>query len=356
MKANTEVARIAAMPTGEPIFGIRLECGGLVAKLTNYGATLQELWVPDAQGHASDVILGFSHIDGLLRDDAYHGATVGRVAGRIGEASFEVDGRRYKLPANDGKHCLHGGGRGLSHRLWQVCCGENGDSVFARFNYTSPDGDAGFPGNLEVTATYTLSRDRALKIAYEATTDQATPVNLTNHAYFNLRGSGDILDHVLRVWADHFLELDEERIPTGRFIKVAQTPLDFRLGKSIGQDMQRLVGAPKGYDHFFVRSFGGDLSQPLARVEEPISGRCLELYTSAPGVQIYTGNFLGRGQPGKDGLVYQQYQGFCLETQGYPDAVNHPHFPSVIVRPGQVWRVDTSFVFSTSAAGGRAKV
>ncbi|MBN1443466.1 MAG: galactose mutarotase [Planctomycetes bacterium] len=316
---------------------------GIQAKLINFGAILTELHVPDRSEKLEDVVLGFDSLDGWLANPAYFNCTTGRCANRIAGGRFTLNGKEYELATNDGPNHLHGGVVGLNKRVWKAEKVQDADSVGVKLDYLSPDGEEGYPGNLQITVIYTLSNKDELKIDYTAKTDQATPVNLTNHTYFNLGGqaSGTILDHELMIAADHFTPVDETLIPTGEIQAVAGTDMDFTKPTAIGARIGKVGGEPKGYDHNYVlRSRDGSLAL-AARVRDPKSGRVLEISTTQPGVQLYTGNFLDGSIRGKGGVEYPKHAAFCLETQHYPDAVNQPDFPSVILRPGETYRQTT---------------
>ena len=322
---------------------------GVEARITNYGGILISLKAPDRNGEMADVVLGFDSLAGYLANPGpFFGALIGRYANRIGHARFSLDGMEYHLEKNDGENSLHGGAHGFDKRVWSSRALPD-DGV--ELTYLSKDGEDGYPGNLTVKVTYHLTSNNELRIDYSATTDKDTVVNLTNHAYFNLKGagSGDILNHRLMLNADRFTPVDSGLIPTGELRSVNGTPFDFRKATAIGarieqNDEQLKLG--KGYDHNWVVNGGSGL-RFAARVEEPESGRVLEVYTTQPGVQLYTGNFLDGSIQGKGGKTYGRRSGFCLETQHFPDSVNHPGFPSVILRPGQTYRQITSFKFST---------
>ncbi len=320
---------------------------GIVARLSDLGATLVEMHVPDRDGKLSDVILGFDDAAGYLSDDnQYFGCTVGRVANRIAKGRFVLDDVSYQLAINNGPNHLHGGeSRALSRVLWTA---ESAGPGAIRFRYTSPDLEEGYPGTLAIAVTYTLNDTNELRIDYEATTDKATPVNLTNHAYWNLSGAGSttVLDHELHLYADHYTPVDDTLIPIGDVLEVKGTPLDFSTATVIGKRIAALEKtATLGYDHnFALTPHGGKLSK-AAELYDPKTGRLLEIETTEPGIQFYSGNFLS-GQAGKAEKVYRQRSALCLETQHFPDSVNHPDFPSVILRPGQSFRSTTVHRFS----------
>jgi aldose 1-epimerase len=335
-------------PNGTEVDLYTLSNGRITAKVITYGAILTELDAPDKKGETGDVVLGFDDLKSYVAGHPYFGATVGRVANRIAKGKFTLDGKEYKVAVNNGPNHLHGGLKGFDKVVWKAEAVQGKDGAGVRFTYHSPDGEEGYPGNLDVSVTYTLTGDDALHIDYEAKTDKATPINLTNHTYFNLAGAGkgDILGHELMLAADKYTPADETLIPTGKIEPVKGTPFDFTTAKLIGKDLKELKGNPVGYDVNFVLR-GGDGKKPAlgARVVEPKSGRVLEMSTTEPGVQFYTGNFLDGKQEGKGG-VYKQYYGFCLEAQHFPDSINQPAFPSVLLKPGQTYRQTTIYKFS----------
>jgi aldose 1-epimerase len=317
---------------------------GIEVKLISFGATLVSLKVPDKNGKQADIVLGYDDLAGFINDKSYFGCTVGRFANRIANAEFKLDGGEYKLAANNGKNHLHGGIKGFNKVLWQSKEVKTDKRCSVVFKYLSPDGEEGYPGNLKVTVTYTLTNNDKLKIGYEATTDKKTIINLTNHSYFNLagHGSGDVLGHKMMINADNYTPA-VDCIPTGEIRKVAGTSLDFRKPVPIGAKIKK-VG---GYDHNYVlnKSCPGELSL-AARVVEPVSGRVMEVFTTEPAVQLYTCKFDGSVK-GKGGAVYKRYGAFCLETQHFPDSPNKPYFPSVVLRPGEVYRQLTIYKFSS---------
>lgn len=324
---------------------------GVEARITNYGATLVSLKVPDRSGKLADIVLGFDSVDGYTQNPPppYFGATIGRYGNRIGGAKFTLDGKTYMLDANDGKNSLHGGNHGFDKATWTAKPSADGQAVY--FTYVSKDGEGGYPGNLTATVSYTLSPANEIGIHYVATTDQDTVVNLTNHSYFNLSGpgSGDILDHVLTINADRFTPVDSGLIPTGELRSVAGTPFDFRqphaVGERINADDEQLKLA-RGYDHNWVLNRTGSGLELAAHVLDPKSGRVLEVLTDQPGLQFYTGNFLDGAYKGIGG-AYQHRGALCLETQHFPDSPNHPDFPSTELKPGQTYDTTTVFRFST---------
>ena len=330
---------------------------GAVAKITNYGGIVTELWVPDKHGRLGDVVLGFDTLEGYLSEaytaaNPYLGCIVGRFANRIANGRFTLDGTRYTLAVNNGPNHLHGGIQGFDKVLWQGQPVESDDGVGVRLRYLSPDGQEGYPGSLEVTVLYTLTDDNALRIDYAAATDKPTICNLTHHGYFNLagQGSGDILGHALQIHADHFTPIDSTLNPTGDIRPVKGTPLDFTtptaIGDRIDADHEQLRLA-QGYDHNWVLNKSGDALSPAATVYERSSGRSMEVWTTEPGMQFYSANFLDGTLTGKDGKAYLKRHAFCLETQHFPDSPNKPGFPSCVLRPGQKYKTTTVFKFST---------
>lgn len=312
---------------------------GMVAKITNLGATLTELWVPDRTGLAGNIVLGFDRLDGYLSAHPYLGATIGRVANRIADARFSLDGVEYRLDANEGTSHLHGGVNGFHRKVFGLAAaGEN----VVDMHLHSPAGEDGYPGDLDVSVRYTLGEE-GLRIDYQATTDAPTPINLTNHSYFNLGGTGTILDHMLEIEADSYTPTNDRLIPTGEIAPVAGTGLDFSAPIRIGDRIHEFARHTNGYDHNFVLAGGRGSLTPAARVSEPVSGRVVEVWTTEPGIQLYTGNWLDGTIAGVGGIIYPQYGGLCLETQHFPDSVHHPTFPSTILRPGETFRSTTCF-------------
>jgi len=323
---------------------------GMEVRAITYGGIITSLRVADKNGRFDDVVLGFETLDRYLSGHPYFGAIIGRYGNRIGKAKFTLDGVEYKLAANNGPNHLHGGLKGFDKVVWQAQPFESREGAGVVFTYTSPDGEEGYPGTLTARVTYTLTNQNELIFDYYATADKATPVNLTQHTYFNLAGDGkrDILGHVLTLNADHFTPVDDTLIPTGEIRSVAGTPMDFTKPTAIGaridqRDEQLIFG--RGYDHNFVLNRKGAGLELAARVEEPESGRVMEVFTTEPGVQFYTGNFLDGTITGKGG-VYRQRYGFCLETQHFPDSPNKPGFPSTVLRPGAVYQSRTVYKFS----------
>ncbi len=323
---------------------------GMSTCIITFGGIVVRLDVPDRDGNMADVTLGYDSLETYEENPPYMGAIIGRCANRIGGSRFSLGGKEYALAPNaDGTNHLHGGNKGFDKAVWSARVLE-GDGLELR--HTSPDGDEGYPGTLDVTVIYRLTDDNALRIEYEAVTDKPTILNLTNHAYFNLagEGSGDILGHEMMINAEHFTVVDAASIPTGEVRAVAGTPLDFTrptvIGARIDSDYEQIEFG-SGYDHNYVLDHGQGEEALAARVAEPVSGRVMEVLTTEPGVQFYTGNYLDLSPPGKGGKRYHRRQGFCLETQHYPDSANKPNFPSVVLNPGETFRSTTVFRFST---------
>jgi aldose 1-epimerase len=314
---------------------------GMVAKITDYGTILTELWVPDKSGKTTDVVLGFDNLEAYLKGHPFFGAIAGRCANRIAKGKFTLDGKAYQLATNNGVNALHGGVKGFDKHLWTAePPKETPEGIVLTLSRTSPDGEEGYPGTLQVSCTYTLTNRNELKVEFAATTDKATPVNLAHHSYWNLGGAaaGDILGHELQINADAYTPVDDTLIPTGQTPPVEGTPFDFRAPKAIGKDVARAGGDPVGFDHNFVLNGKmGDLRW-AARLTDPKSGRQLEILTTEPGVQFYTGNFLDGSLTGKGSVVYKKHQGLCLETQHFPDSINKPQWPTVVLKPGETYR------------------
>ena len=324
---------------------------GVVAKITNYGAIVVSLEVPDRKGKMADVVLGYDTLAEYIKDTPYFGAIVGRYGNRIAKGKFTLDGVEYKLATNNGENHLHGGIVGFDKVVWDAEPIKQADAVGLKLTYLSKDGEEGYPGNLTSTVCYYLTNDNELKIEYKATTDKATPINLTHHSYFNLAGQGtcDILAHQLMINADRFTPVDATLIPTGELRAVKGTTFDFTkptpIGDRIDQDDEQLKFG-KGYDHNFVLNSSDGSLALAARVTEPTSGRIMEVYTTEPGIQFYSGNFLDGSNVGKGGKVYKHRYGFCLETQHFPDSPNKPDFPSVTLKPGEKYTCTTVYKFS----------
>jgi aldose 1-epimerase len=341
------------MPDGETVDLYTLtNRNGMQVAITNYGGTIVSIVVPDRNGKMADVALGFDSLKGYLGNEPFFGATVGRYANRIAGGTFKLDGKTYKLPLNDGKNTLHGGPQGLDKKVWKAR-ELSGPHPALEVAYTSKDGDEGFPGNLSVKVVFSLEDDNALRIDYTATTDKDTVINLTNHTYFNLdgQGNGNILKQEMMINADRFTPVDANLIPTGELRSVQGTPFDFRKSTVIGariEDKDEQLKLGHGYDHNFVLNRKGPGLSLAARATDPASGRVLEVLTTQPGVQLYTGNFLDGTIHGKDGKVYSHRAAFCLETQHFPDSPNHPKFPTAELKPGETYHQVTEFKFSTT--------
>jgi aldose 1-epimerase len=316
---------------------------GLICKIITYGTIITELHVPDRKGKLTDIVLGYDTLPQYLQGSA-RGVIVGRVANRIAKGRFTLDGQTYKLAVNNGPNHLHGGIKGFDKVVWKAEPLKQKGSVALRMAYTSPDGEEGYPGTLKTTVTYTLNDKNELRMDYEATADKPTPVNLSNHTYWNLAGDGVVLDHVLTLAAAYYTPTDNTLIPTGEIKPVKRTLLDFTSPTGIGARFNQMKSP--GYDNNFVLNSGGKQLAFAARVLEPKSGRVLEIWTDQPGIQLYTANHLSGS--GKHGIVYQPYSAFCLETQNFPDAINHTNFPPSILRPGETYRSTTIHRFSAN--------
>jgi aldose 1-epimerase len=327
---------------------------GMVMEVTNYGGIITRLTAPDRDGMFEDIVLGYDNLEGYLTETPYFGAIIGRYGNRIAKGQFTLDGETYTLAQNNGENHLHGGIQGFDKVLWNAEPFSMGNEYGIVFTYDSPDGEEGYPGTLKARVTYMLTADNRVIFSYQATTDKATPVNLTQHSYFNLAGpsSDSILDHELMLAADHFTPIDSGLIPTGEIRPVAGTPFDFTTATPIGErinadDEQIVFGL--GYDHNWVLSDMTSDMRLAARVHEPTSGRVMEVLTEEPGIQFYAGNFLDGTITGKGGNVYEYRSGFCLETQHFPDSPNQSSFPSTILRPGETYQTRTIYAFTTDA-------
>ena len=321
---------------------------GIEVRAITYGGIILSLRTPDRDGRLGDIVLGYDSLAGYLRASPYFGAIIGRYGNRIANGRFTLDGQTYALAANNGPNHLHGGIRGFDKVVWSAEPLETDSAVGVVFTYTSPDGEEGYPGTLRVQVTYTLADDGKLAFDYLATADRATPVNLTQHSYFNLAGSGDVLGHELTIAASDFTPVDATLIPTGAVAPVDGTPFDFRtptaIGARIAADHPQLANG-LGYDHNFVLTRSGPGLSHAARVVEPVTGRTLDISTTEPGIQFYSGNFLDGTLKGKSGRTYPHRSGFCLETQHYPDSPNQPKFPPTVLRPGEEYKSQTVFTF-----------
>jgi aldose 1-epimerase len=350
VQAGVEKMVFGQTKDGTPVdLFVLTNSNGMKAKIMSYGIIITELHTPDRNGKLDDVVLGFDNLEAYLKGHPFFGAIAGRVANRIAKGRFTLDGKEYKLAINNGPNALHGGLKGFDKAVWQpVSSGLAGDAARVEFSYLSKDGEEGYPGNLEVRVSYELNNKNELKIHYTATTDKATPVNLSNHSYFNLGGitPDDILGHELMIAADEYTPVDDTLIPTGEIKSVKGTPMDFTEPTPIGARIKEVKGNPGGYDHNYVLRGGGKALALGVRAYEPKTGRVMEMFTTEPGVQFYTGNFLDGSLRGIGGVVYQKHHGFCLEAQHFPDSVNHPNFPSVILRPGQTYQQTTVYKFS----------
>ncbi len=350
---KVEKSRFGKLPDGRPVDLYTLtNANGLQATITNYGAIVVSLHVPDRDGRLADVVLGYPTLAGYLKSTPYFGAIVGRYGNRIAKGRFTLDGVEYTLATNNDENHLHGGKVGFDKVLWEAEPFQKPREVGLKLSYLSADGEEGYPGNLQVTVWYALTNDNELQITYDATTDKPTVLNLTHHGYWNLAGPDkrDILDHELTLNADRFTPIDAGLIPTGELRPVKGTPMDFTqpttIGARIDQDDQQLRYG-LGYDHNFVLNRTGEGLSLAARVYEPTTGRVMEVHTTEPGVQFYSGNFLDGSNVGKGGKAYRHRYGFCLETQHFPDSPNKPEFPSVVLRPGERYQTTTLYRFLT---------
>lgn len=355
-KERTKVTRASFGKTAEgaevSLYTLK-NSNGIEVGIINYGGIVVSLKTPDKAGQFADIVLGFDSLDGYLKDHPYFGAVIGRYGNRIGGAKFSIDGKQYRLAANNGPNSLHGGIKGFDKKAWDAVVDNNSNSLI--LTCTSPDMEEGYPGKLDVEVKYTLTEANELRIDYKATTDKETVVNLTNHSYFNLagQGSGDILNHSIQIMSEKTTPVDATLIPTGELKDVAGTPFDFTAPHAIGErindpkDEQIRFGG--GYDHNFAVDGQMGTLRPAARVTEPASGRIMEVLTTEPGIQFYTGNFLDGTLTGKGGKVYQKRFGFCLETQHYPDSPNKPQFPTTSLKPGATYSSTTVYKFPTPA-------
>lgn len=339
-----ETSKFVTTVDGKPIALFNLENkNGLMVQITNYGGRMAALWVPDRNGNFNDILTGYDTIEGFLKDTNYFNGIIGRYANRIAFGKFTLDGVEYTLPINSPPNTLHGGKRGFDKKIWDVLKSTKDTLVLT---YTSVDGEEGFPGTLTATVTYSLNDSNELRIDYLAVTDAPTVVNLTSHGFYNLGGygDGDILGHILMINADKYTPVDSNFIPTGEFADVTGTPFDFRtpvtVGERIGEDNTQLKYG-MGYDHNWVLNKNGKEMSLACRIEEPVSGRVMEIYTDQPGIQVYSGNFLDGSVVGKNGVAYKYRHSICMETQHFPDSPNHPNFPSTVLRPGEKYQTST---------------
>ncbi|NLF09186.1 MAG: galactose mutarotase [Pirellulaceae bacterium] len=344
-KMNIKQETFGKTPDGETVDLYTLtNTNGLRIKIMTYGATIVAVETPDREGRMANITLALDSLDDYLKEHPYLGSTVGRYANRIAKGKFSIEGREYTLAANDGSNHLHGGTKGFDKAVWKAEPVEGDDFVGVRFTHESPDGDEGYPGKLSAAVTYSLTKDNELRMEYEAETDAPTVINLTNHTYWNLAGGGktDVLEHTLTLNADRYLPADAGLIPLGELKPVKDTPMDFTQPMTIGSRIKQV----DGYDHCYVLNKVEGETAPtfVAKITEPSSGRVMEIFTTQPGVQFYTGNFLD-GSLGGGGAVFQRHYGFCLETQHYPDSPNQPEFPITILRPGEKYRHTTIHKF-----------
>ena len=348
-KPGVEKKEYGKMPDGATIDQYTLRnAAGMTVKVITLGGIITELDVPDRNGKFADVVLGFDDLQGYLGGHPYFGALVGRYCNRIAKGKFTLDGHDYKLAKNNGPNHLHGGEKAFDKVVWKAEEVKVRGGAALKLRYHSPDGEEGYPGNLDAAVSYLLLDNNELHIHYQATTDKATPVNLTNHTYFNLAGikDGDILGHELTIAADKYTPADDTLIPTGKIEPVAGTPFDFTKPKAMGQDIAKTGGDPSGYDLNYVLNSGGGKLELAARVTEPKTGRVMDVLTTEPGIQFYTGNFLDGKTKGKGGVAYGKHFAFCLETQHFPDSPNHANFPSTILKPGETYNSTTVYKFS----------
>ena len=321
---------------------------GMEVCITNFGARIVSIMTPDKNGKMTDVVLGFDNIDDYINVPSDFGATIGRYANRIGDGKITIDGKEIQLPQNNGSHCLHGGPTGWQYQVFKT---NQLDAQTIKLTVESPDGDNNFPGNVVASVTYTLTEDNAIDIKYDATTDQKTVINMTNHSYFNLSGNPSVsgMDHILYLAGDSITPIDSTFMTNGKMMAVAGTPFDFNTPKAISQDVTNFeneqIKFGKGFDHNWVLNTKGDIRQVAAKLTSPATGITLEVYTDEPGIQLYTGNFLDGTVKGKNGIVYPQRASICLETQHYPDSPNKAHWPSVILEPGKTYTSHCIFKF-----------
>jgi len=333
---------------GKQVFEFTLtNKNGVEVKILNYGGLVTHLMVPDKNGTIEDIVLGYDSLQDYIKDTPYFGAIVGRYGNRIARGQFSIDGQTYNLAKNNGPNHLHGGIKGFDKIVWDAEDFIKPEAAGVVLTYLSADGEDGYPGNLKVKITYTLTNDNELKIDYEAETDKSTVLNLTHHSYFNLKGhgNGDVLDHQMQILADRYTPVDADLIPTGELKEVESSAMDFRTPASIGSRIARVEG---GYDHNYVLNNTDGNMRLVAKVTEPKTGRLMEVYTDQPGIQFYSGNFLDGSNIGKGGTPYKKHYGFCLETQHFPDSPNHENFPSVILRPDEKYKTQTVYKFGIS--------
>jgi len=355
-KKETLTMKIEKQPFGKTEDGTAVDlylltnANGMTVKITNYGGIVTSILVPDENGNFGDVVLGYDNLEGYLKNNPYFGCIIGRYGNRIARGEFTLNGNTYSLATNNEPNHLHGGIKGFDKVVWAAKEIKGEDTVGLELTYLSKDGEEGYPGNLSVKVSYTLTNDNALRIDYEATTDQPTIVNLTNHSYFNLKdaGTSPILDHELMLDADYFTPVDETLIPTGELRAVEGTPFDFKnptkIGARIGADDEQIKFG-LGYDHNFVLNGNAGELRLAGKLIESTAGRVMEILTTEPSIQFYSGNFLDGTITGKNGTVYSYRHGLCLETQHYPDSPNQPNFPSTVLNPGEKYQTTTVYKF-----------
>jgi len=342
---NITKKHFGQMPDGAEVYLYTLTNDlGFEVAIINYGGAITSLKVPDREGVLGDIVLGYETLDDYVGNPRYFGALIGRHANRVALGKFSLNGVEYQLDQNNGVNHLHGGFKGFDKRVWNASEEQRRDSAVLHLEYVSEDGEEKYPGTVSAVVSYLFS-DNELRLDYAATTDTDTIVNLTNHSYFNLKGEGTILDHELTLNADSFTPVSEDLIPTGEIKAVEGTPMDFRQGKRIGSEISDVTG---GYDHNFVLNERDGALRSVGRLYEASTGRILEILTTQPGMQFYSGNFLDGSLVGKNGVVYHKYTGLCLEPQHFPDAPNHPNFPSTVLRAGEEYKQSTVFKFSTN--------
>ncbi len=351
--SNSEVQKsnFGVTAEGDSVYAYVLKNNnGMEVTILNYGGIIQSVKVPDKNGEMGDVVLGFNNIEKYQKYSPYFGALIGRFGNRIAKGTFTLNDSTYHVPINDGPNSLHGGKKGFDKRIWDVTPFNKDSSEGLKLHYLSPDGEEGYPGNLDVNVTYTLNNQNELQIEYNATTDKPTVINLTNHSYFNLReGKDSINDYVLKIDADHFLPVDSTLIPTGEYRPVAGTPFDFtkptKIGLHLNDTVKQMQLANGGYDFCWVLNKPHNLSNPAVSVYDPKSGRILKVYTTEPGVQFYSGNFLEGAFKGKGGIAYPKHSAIVLETEHFPDSPNQPKFPSTTLKPGEKYHSTTIYKF-----------
>jgi aldose 1-epimerase len=333
------------LPDGREVKLFRFECNNkMIASITNYGGNITSILLPDRNGNVEEITAGFDNLQSYVDGHPYFGVIAGRVANRINKGEFEIDGVSYHLPINNGPNHLHGGPEGFHTKLWDYQLKEEQGSAILVLSYMSPDMEQGYPGNLAATVTYTVSDNNTIHIRYEATTDKTTHVNLTNHTYFNLGAFHQkVFDHEIMIDSQFFIEVDETQIPTGNFFSCAETPFDLSKGTNLGKAIETYGGI----DHCFVLNTQGDSYYAGAILSHPASGRMLSVFTTQPGIQLYTGNHLDSSNIGHNGVVYEKQSAVCLETQHFPDTPNRPEFPSTLLRPGEKYDYQTRFEFNS---------